>query len=110
MEGERRWTAISARDRPMANQHDKIFKQLLHAYLDDFLPLVLPETRDRLDLSSPEFLDKELFTGGPHGRRRELDLLVRVRTAGGQPLLIHVEIEARANPRMGVRLWHYRNQ
>ncbi len=94
----------------MATQHDKIFKQLLHAYLDDFLRLVVPETWDRLDLSSPEFLDKELFAEGPKGRRRELDLLVRVRTVNGRPLLIHVEIEARASPGMEERLWRYRNQ
>jgi len=94
----------------MANQHDKIFKQLLHAYLDDFLRLVVPGIVDRLDLSSPEFLDKELFAGGPHGRRRELDLLVRVRIVNGRPLLIHVEIEARAKPGMEERLWLYRNQ
>jgi len=94
----------------MANQHDKIFKLLLHAYLDDFLRLVVPETLDRLDLSSPEFLDKELFAGGPRGRRRELDLLVRVRTVNGRPLLIHVEVEARASPGMEERLWRYHNQ
>jgi len=94
----------------MANQHDKIFKQLLHAFLADFLSLVIPDTLDRLDLSSPEFLDKELFAGGPHGRRRELDLLVRVRTVQGRPLLIHVEIEARAKPGMEERLWRYSNQ
>jgi hypothetical protein len=94
----------------MANQHDKIFKQLLHAFLDDFLRLVIPETIDRLDLSSPEFLDKELFAGGPHGRRRELDLLVRVHTVQGRPFLIHVEIEARAKPGMEERLWRYCNQ
>ena len=94
----------------MANQHDKIFKQLLHAFLDDFLRLVVPEMYDRLDLSSREFLDKELFSGGPHGRRRELDLLVRVRTVHERPLLIHVEIEARAKPGMEERLWRYFNQ
>jgi hypothetical protein len=94
----------------MANQHDKIFKQLLHAFLEDFLRLVVPEMLDRLDLSSPEFLDKELFAGGPHGRRRELDLLVRVRTINGGPLLIRVEIEARAKPGMEERLWRYHNQ
>jgi predicted transposase YdaD len=94
----------------MANQHDKIFKQLLHAFLDDFLRLVVPETFDRLDLSSPEFLDKELFERGPRGRRRELDLLVRVRTVGGRPLMIHVEVEARASPEMEERLRRYRNQ
>jgi predicted transposase YdaD len=95
---------------PMATQHDKIFKQLLRAFLEDFLRLVAPQALERMDLSSPEPLDKELFAGGPHGRRRELDLLVRVRTVNGRPLLIHVEIEARANPGMEERLWRYRNQ
>ncbi|HSS50276.1 MAG TPA: Rpn family recombination-promoting nuclease/putative transposase [Thermoanaerobaculia bacterium] len=94
----------------MANQHDKIFKQLLHAYLDDFLRLAVPEPFDRLDLSSPEFLDKELFAEGLRGQRRELDVLARVRTVNGRPLMIHVEIEARAKPGMAERLWSYRNQ
>jgi hypothetical protein len=94
----------------MANQHDKIFKQLLHAFLDDFLRLVVPETYDRLDLSSPEFLDKELFEGGPRGRRRELDLLARVHSVSGRSLMIHVEVEARASPEMEERLRRYRNQ
>jgi uncharacterized protein DUF4351/putative YhgA-like transposase len=95
---------------PMATQHDKIFKQLLRAFLEDFLRLVAPQALERMDLSSPELLDKELFAGGPNGRRRELDLLVRVRTVNGRPLLIHVEIEARASPGMEERLWRYHNQ
>ncbi len=94
----------------MATQHDKIFKQLLRAFLPDFLRLVLPQVADRLDLSSPDFLDKELFAGGPHGRRREPDLLVRVDEDDGRPLLIHVEIEARASRGMAERLWRYKNQ
>jgi len=94
----------------MATQHDKIFKQLLRVFLEDFLRLVAPRALERLDLSAPELLDKELFAGGPHGRRRELDLLVRVRTLDSHPLLIHVEIEARASPGMAERLWRYRSQ
>jgi predicted transposase YdaD len=94
----------------MATQHDKIFKQLLRAFLADFLRLVLPQTADRLDPSCPDFLDKELFAGGPHGRRREPDLLVRVRTVDGRLLLVHVEIEARASRGMEERLWRYKNQ
>ena len=94
----------------MATQHDKIFKQLLRTFLEDFLRLVASQALERMDLTSPEPLDKELFAGGPHGRRRELDLLVRVRTINGRPLLIHVEIEARAKPGMEERLWRYRNQ
>ncbi len=91
-------------------QHDKIFKQLLRVFLEDFLRLVAPQALERLDLSSPELLDKELFAGGPHGRRRELDLLARVSTWDGRPHLIHVEIEARASPAMAERLWRYRSQ
>jgi uncharacterized protein DUF4351/putative YhgA-like transposase len=94
----------------MATQHDKIFKQLLRFFLEDFLRLVAPRALERLDLSAPELLDKELFAGGPHGRRRELDLLVRVRTLDGRPLLVHVEIEARASRGMAERLWRYRSQ
>ncbi|MFY9822763.1 MAG: Rpn family recombination-promoting nuclease/putative transposase [Thermoanaerobaculia bacterium] len=95
----------------MATQHDKIFKQLLRVFLEGFLRLVAPQALERLDLSAPGLLDKELFAGGPHGRRRELDLLVRVRTRDGRrPLLIHVEIEARASRGMAERLWRYRSQ
>jgi hypothetical protein len=94
----------------MATQPDKIFKQLLRVFLEDFLRLVAPRALERLDLSAPELLDKELFAGGPHGRRRELDLLVRVRTLDGRPLLVHVEIEARASRGMAERLWRYRSQ
>lgn len=94
----------------MSTQHDKIFKQLLRTFLPDFLRLATPEMLDRLDLSAPEFLDKELFVEGPQGRRRELDLLVRVRFSDGRPLLIHVEIEARARRGMADRLWRYHNQ
>src|SRR5258706_8855998 len=110
MERERRLDGDLGPGIAMANPHDKIFKQLLHAYLDEFLRLVVPETFDRLDLSSPEFLDKELFAGDPRGRRRELDLLVRIRIVNGRPLLIHIEVEARASLGMEERLWRYRNQ
>ncbi len=94
----------------MATQHDKIFKQLLRVFREDFLRLVAPRALERLDLTSPELLDKEFFAGGPHGRRRELDLLARVSTRDGRPLLIHVEIEARASRAMAERLWRYRSQ
>ena len=110
VEGERRWAAISTLGIAMSTQHDKIFKQLLRAFLEDFLRLVAPQALERLDLSSPELLDKELFTAGPHGRRRELDLLARVRTLDGCPFLIHVEVEARASQGMKDRLWSYNHQ
>ena len=50
---------------------------------------------------------KVLISVPPGG---SIDLLVRVRTLDGRPLLIHVEIEARASRGMAERLWRYRSQ
>ncbi|HEV7515358.1 MAG TPA: hypothetical protein VGR07_03580 [Thermoanaerobaculia bacterium] len=91
-------------------RHDPIFKGLLRSFFADLLKLAVPDLAARLDLAHPVLLDKEFFTLG--GRRRELDLLVQVSFlgAGGHFLLVHVEVEARARPDMGRRLWRYRRQ
>ena len=55
--------------------HDPLFKRLLQRFFADFLRIVAPDVAERLDLSSPMFLDKELNL--PEGNRI-VDLLVRV--------------------------------
>jgi hypothetical protein len=91
-------------------KHDSIFKRLLRSFFADLLRLTVPDLAASLDLPRPVLLDKEFFTIG--GRRRELDFLAEVSLLkdGGSPLLVHVEVEARARPEMGRRLWHYRHQ
>ncbi len=91
--------------------HDRIFKGLFRAFLPDLLRLVFPRITERLDLSCPTFLDKELFTDWLKGTRREVDLLAKVDLQDSDDfLLVHVEIEARATDGMGRRMWGYRNQ
>jgi hypothetical protein len=92
--------------------HDRIFKGLLRAFLPDLLQLIVPQLAPRLDFSQPVFLDKEFFTDLLRGTRRELDLLARIpwRARHREPLLVHVEIEARSSSRMGRRLASYRSQ
>ncbi len=86
--------------------HDPLFKRLLQRFFADFLRIVAPDVAERLDLSAPLFLDKELNL--PVGDRI-VDLLARapLRTEPGKALLIHVEIEARARPGMEERLREY---
>lgn len=86
--------------------HDPLFKRLLQRFFADFLRLAAPDVAERLDLSAPVFLDKELNL--PAGARI-VDLLARVpvRTEPERALLIHVEIEARARRGMGERLREY---
>jgi hypothetical protein len=89
--------------------HDQVFKDLLGTFLPDLLTLVAPEPAGRLDLSHWKFLDKEVFTDWPKGRRRELDLLAEVPLAvrSDRTALVHVEIEARSQPQMGSRFAGY---
>ncbi|HZF12141.1 MAG TPA: hypothetical protein VFE33_25420 [Thermoanaerobaculia bacterium] len=91
-------------------RHDSIFKTLLRSFFADLLRLVVPDLTGSLDLAHLGFFDKEFFTA--ERRRRELDLLVRVSFLGdgGQAILVHVEVEARATAGMGWRLWRYRDQ
>ncbi len=91
-------------------RHDSLFKGLLRGFFADLLHILVPDLSKRLDLTHQILLDKEFFTVG--GRRRELDLLVQVACLGAEDrtLLVHVEVEARARPDMGRRLWRYRRQ
>jgi hypothetical protein len=106
-------SALPRSARPNSRRfHDQIFKDLIGAFLPDLLSLVAPEPASRLDLSRWKLLDKEAFTDWPKGSRRELDLLAEVALAdgSGRTALVHVEIEVRARPAIGVRLSGYSMQ
>jgi len=89
--------------------HDPLFKSLLRTFFAGFLRLIAPEMAERLDLSAPVFLDKELTAFDPPARSRLVDLLVRIPLKGspGRTLLIHTEVESRARKGMGERIRSY---
>ncbi|HYU30966.1 MAG TPA: DUF4351 domain-containing protein [Thermoanaerobaculia bacterium] len=84
--------------------HDRLFKTILRAFFADLLRLAAPAVARQALLAKIAFLDKELLTGAD---RREADLLARVPLRSGGSLLVHVEVEARARPRMPRRLRTY---
>lgn len=88
--------------------HDQLSKGLIETFFADFLRLTSPDTASCLQAAQVTFLDKEIFTDWPTGRRRELDLLARVPVDDGEiQLLVHIEIETRARAGMNLRLWRY---
>ena len=91
--------------RQAGSRHDQLFKDLFRSFLPNFVRLVAPGPAEKLDLANATFLDKEAFTDWPRGRRRELDLLASVPLLADsrQRALVHVEIEARASPQLGLR-------
>jgi hypothetical protein len=85
--------------------HDQRFKTIIREFFADFLRLFFADWAERLDLSSVEWLDKELLPDPPDGSRHQLDLVARLRTreqvADAHPeeperwlALVHIEIEA----------------
>jgi hypothetical protein len=83
----------------MRIDHDQIFKRLIQAFFREFIELFLPQIAQRIDFSRVEFLEKEQFTDMPVGKRRLLDLVVRVGLLDGgeELLLIHCEFESGKN-------------
>ena len=92
--------------------HDQHFKQLLQTCFADLVRIVAPRIAPKLQLDRPTFLDSELFTDVRDGEHRRLDLVAQVPSIRGDPelVLVHVEVEAQARRRMGLRLFDYAMQ
>ena len=92
--------------------HDQLFKSLIQEFLGDLLRIVVPQLAARLRVDHPEFLESELFTSFPEGKRRHLDVVARVESVEGEPevVLVHVEVERQARKAMGLRLLDYAMQ
>jgi hypothetical protein len=86
--------------------YDQRFKELLTEFLSEFLELFFPTLAAQLDCSVVHFLDKETFTQPREGYRKELDLVVRVRSrATGGEVLTHIEIQAYRSGMPGRRMF-----
>ncbi len=58
--------------------HDQRFKTLLKTFLDQFFRAFFPEWADRFDFPRVDWLEQEIFSDPPHGRRRAVNLVARL--------------------------------
>lgn len=88
--------------------HDRLFKQLLQTFFQEFLALFVPDVLKYVEPGSIEFLDKEIFTDLAGGDRHEVDLLAKCRYRGREAcLLILAEVQDRAQPDFAERVFFY---
>jgi len=91
---------------PYPDDHDQRFKELVCLYLPSLIDLRFPRWVERFDFTHVDWLSQEVFLDPPSGRRREIDLLVRVplrrpmprrarRLDAARVALIHIEVEKR---------------
>jgi hypothetical protein len=94
--------------RNKAVDHDRLFKELLQTFFDEFITLFFPELRREIDLSGLRFLQQELFTDVTAGEKHRVDLLAEVRLKGEESLiLVHIENQAQFQPEFAERMFIY---
>lgn len=85
--------------------HDQRFKALIREFFAEFLELFFENWAKRFDLTTIEWLDKELLPDPPDGARHVLDLVAKLRAlepiqenASGDSAtwlaLVHIEVES----------------
>ena len=99
-------------DPPPRPDYDSPWKEAIDAFFQPFMALFFPAVHDLIDWDRPyEFLDAELrqITADSAIGRRQADRLVRVMSREGQEvwLLLHIEIQGRADARFPERMFQY---
>lgn len=90
--------------------YDGAWKDVLDAYLEEFILLCWPEKHKEIDWEKGyKMIDKE-FIGSPQGSRQYLDKLIEfyLKDGSSTSILLHIEIE-RSNRNIFLkRIFHYR--
>jgi len=88
--------------------HDRLFKELLQEFFNEFIQAFFPSIFNELDFSYLRFLQQEIFTDITSGQKHIVDLLAETRLKNEESLiLIHVENQAQYQPNFHQRMFVY---
>lgn len=88
--------------------HDRIFKELISTFFVEFLELFFPQVLAYTDISSIEFLDKEIFTDVTEGEEYVTDILAKARFSNKDGhFLIHIENQSYKQGKFERRMYYY---
>ena len=103
--------------------HDQRFKEMIREFFPQFMNLFFEVYAKEFDLTSPQWLDKEVLPNPPEGERHILDLVAKLRTTRSLSAnrteeclaLVHVEIESQdrttaLKPRLPRYYFHLRDK
>ncbi|QHN49474.1 transposase [Geobacillus stearothermophilus] len=88
--------------------HDRLFKELLSTFFEEFLLLFFPDVYEYIDVHHLSFLSEELFTDVTAGEKHRVDLLVETKVKGEDGLVIvHVEHQSYTQRTFPERMFLY---
>jgi predicted transposase/invertase (TIGR01784 family) len=92
----------------MAVDHDRLFKELIQAFFEEFILLFFPEMYEYIDFQHLSFLFEELFTDVTAWEKYRVDLLVETKLKGEDGLIIvHIENQSYVQPSFPERMFIY---
>lgn len=92
----------------MAVDHDRLFKELITTFFEEFILLFFPQVHEHIDFHHLSFLSEELFTDVTAGEKYRVDLLVETKLKGEDGLIIvHVENQSYVQPSFPERMFIY---
>ena len=88
--------------------HDRLFKELLSTFFEEFILLFFPDAHEHLDFHDLSFLQEELLSDVTAGEKYRIDLLVETKLKGEEGLIvIHVESQAYVQKEFNERMFVY---
>ncbi|KFZ42239.1 transposase [Anoxybacillus flavithermus] len=92
----------------MSVDHDRLFKELIQTFFEEFIILFFPTMHEHIDFQHVSFLSEELFTDVTAGEKYRVDLLVETKLKGEDSLIIvHIENQSYVQPSFPERMFIY---
>ncbi|AZN42742.1 transposase [Paenibacillus albus] len=92
----------------MAIDHDRLFKEMVRTYFEEFMLLFFPQAFEAIDFGHLTFLSEELFTDVVAGEKYKVDFLIETRLKGEEALIIvHLESQAQWQSKFPERMFIY---
>ncbi|SHG96879.1 RpnC/YadD family protein [Ornithinibacillus halophilus] len=74
------------------NQHDYLFKKLIHNFFEEFLEAFFPEVHEHIDFSFIKPMSEEVFNDLTKGSSKRADIVIETKLKEENTLvIIHVE-------------------
>ena len=92
----------------MAVDHDRLFKELLTTFFQEFMELFFPAANDLIDYADTRFLTQEVITDITAGDKHYVDILAEVKIRGEDGcILVHIEPQAYRQADFARRMFIY---
>ncbi|MFZ4453622.1 Rpn family recombination-promoting nuclease/putative transposase [Salibacterium aidingense] len=92
----------------MAVDHDRLFKEVLTTYFEEFIQLFFPEVHVAVDFSNVQFLAEEVFSDVTQGEKYKVDILAKTSLKEEETIIIiHTEPQSYPQPDFNERMFLY---